>query len=325
MESLQTSWGWLIALYLFLGGLGAGAFIVAAIVSLVTGERFKSTVRFGAWVSAAAIAVGVLVLLLHVGKPLRALWMIESFDNATSWMAIGAWLLFGAILFNGLFALLWTDQVLDWVGARARWAMEKRTWFRAMLAVPGIAINLGVAVYTGILLGVLPFRPLWNTWWLPALFTASALDTGVGIVTGYATLGERAPGAKRLRIWLEGFMIVLILTEGAVLYLYLSNMLRSGGEVVRSVDLLLQGILRIPFWTVVVGMGLAIPLLVCIMQLAGVLKKRAAIVVPFTALLSCMIGGWTLRYLVLSAGLPSTLSSPAFWQALDNVRIVLSH
>lgn len=325
MEGLQTTWGWLIAIYLFLGGLGAGAFIVSAIVSLVTGERFKSTVRFGAWVSAIAIAAGVLVLLIHSGKPFRALVMFNSFDNFSSWMAIGAWLLFGAILFNGLFALLWTDRVQNWLNGHMNWLYKARKPLRVILAVLGIFINLGVAIYTGILLSVLPFRPLWNTWWLPALFTVSALDTGIGIVTGYATLGERADGAKKLRVGLEAFIITVIIAEGVVLYLYLSNMLKSGGEVVRSVELLTKGVLSIPFWGVVVGMGLAIPLIICLFQLSGLLKKKAAFVVPLIGLTSCLIGGWTLRFLVLSAGLPKTLTSPAFSQALDGVKIFLSH
>jgi hypothetical protein len=50
------------------------------------------------------------------------------------------------------------------------------------------------------------------------------------------------------------------------------------------------------------------------------LKKRAAFIVPLIGLTSCLIGGWTLRFLVLSAGLPQSLSSPAFSQALDGVR-----
>ena len=28
---LQTEWGWLVAIYLFLGGVGAGAYVIAAI------------------------------------------------------------------------------------------------------------------------------------------------------------------------------------------------------------------------------------------------------------------------------------------------------
>ena len=115
----------------------------------------------------------------------------------------------------------------------------------------------------------------------------------------------------------------MIIGEGVVLYLYLTNMLKSGGEVVSSVELLTKGVLSIPFWAVVVGMGLAIPLIICLFQLSGLLKKKAAFVVPLIGLTSCLIGGWTLRYLVLSAGLPASLASPAFSQALAGVRFFM--
>ncbi len=320
--TIQDTWGWLVAIYLFLGGLGAGAFVVAAVISLATGERFKSTVRFGAWASAIAIAVGTLCLLLDVGKPLRALVLFRSFVNFGSWMTRGAWLLFGAILFDGLFALFWTEPVLNWVGGRWKFVAEQRKVFRVILAVLGIFVNLGVAMYTGVLLGVLQFRPFWHTWWLPALFTASALDTGVGLVTGYATLRERAEGSRTLRNILEGCIIVLILIEAAVLYLYLSHMLKASPDAIRSAELLTSGALRVPFWFVVVGLGLGVPLIVCATQLGGLLKQRAALVVPLIGLISCLIGGWTLRYLVLSAGLPQMLASPALEQILQGVKFI---
>lgn len=320
--TIQNTWGWLVAVYLFLGGLGAGAFVTVAVISLVTGERFKSTVRFGAWASAIAIAVGTLCLLIDVGKPFRALVLFRSFVHFSSWMTIGAWLLFGAILFDGLFALFWTEPVLKWVEARWKFPVEQRKAFRIILAVLGIFINLGVAVYTGVLLGAPQFRPFWHTWWLPALFTASALDTGVGLVTGYATLRERSEKSHALRNVLEGCIIALILIEASVLYLYLSNMLKASPDAVRSAELLTSGALRVPFWLVVVGLGLAVPLLVCATQLGGLLKKRAAVVVPLIGLVSCLIGGWTLRYLVLSAGLPQMLASPALEQILQGVKFI---
>ncbi len=320
--TIQNTWGWLVAVYLFLGGLGAGAFVAVAVISLATGERFKSTVRFGAWASAIAIGVGTLCLLIDVGKPLRALVLFRSFVHFGSWMTIGAWLLFGAILFDGLFALFWTEPVLQWVGARWKFPVEQRKAFRVILAVLGIFINLGVAVYTGVLLGAPQFRPFWHTWWLPALFTASALDTGVGLVTGYATLGERSEKAYALRNVLEGCIIVLILIEASVLYLYLSHMLKASPDAVRSAELLTSGALRVPFWLVVVGLGLAVPLIVCVTQLGGLLRKRAAVVVPLIGLVSCLIGGWTLRYLVLSAGLPQMLASPALEQILQGVKFI---
>lgn len=38
---LQTMWGWQPALYLFLGGMGAGAFIMAAVLFLIDRARHR--------------------------------------------------------------------------------------------------------------------------------------------------------------------------------------------------------------------------------------------------------------------------------------------
>jgi formate-dependent nitrite reductase membrane component NrfD len=321
MEGLQTTWGTLIAVYLFLGGLCAGCFIATAMIALTTGERFKSTVRFGAWASTIAIAVGTLMLLIEVGKPFRALVLFKSFSNLQSWMAIGAWLVFGAILFNGLFALFWTESVLKRVGAGVKFLENKRNAFRTILAVLGIFLNLGVAFYTGVLLGVLPFRPFWNTWWLPALFTASALDTGMGLVTAYATLRERGEGAARLRKILEASVIALILIEGVVLGYYLHKMLQGSADAARAAQLLIGGAVSPVFWIIVVGLGLAVPLLVCLSQLSGPVK-RATVVLPLLAITSCLLGGLALRFVVLWAGVPASLSSPSLMQILIGIRFV---
>ncbi len=315
------TWGSLIAVYLFLGGLSAGCFIAAAMIALTTGERFKSTVRFGAWASAIAIVVGTLMLLIEVGKPLRALVLLKSFSNLQSWMAIGAWLVFGAILFNGMFTLFWTESVPRWVGAGVKFLENRRKVFRAILAVMGIFLNLGVAFYTGVLLGVLPFRPFWNTWWLPALFTASALDTGIGMVTAYATLRERGEGAARLRKILEESVIALILIEGVVLGYYLHKMLQGSADAARAAQLLISGAVSPVFWIVVVGFGLAVPFLVCFSQLSGPVR-RATVALPLLAIASCLLGGLALRFVVLWAGIPASLSSPSLMQILTGTRFV---
>ena len=36
----EHHWGWLVAIYLFLGGMGAGAFLIASLIEL-SGERYK--------------------------------------------------------------------------------------------------------------------------------------------------------------------------------------------------------------------------------------------------------------------------------------------
>ena len=321
MIELQSSWGWLVATYLFLGGLGAGVFVAVSVISLIAGDRFKSTVRFGAWISAITIALGTLVLLIDVGKPFRAMIMFKSFVNFESWMTRGAWLLFFAILLNGLTALFWTDFSLNIFGRIWKPLQEKRTLFRAILAIVGIIVNLGVAAYTGILLGVLQFRPLWHTWLLPALFVASALDTGVGLATGYASVREKGSGVKYLRIALEISILFLIAVESVALWQFLEAAFTGSVDAANAAQLLANGPLSIPFWALVVGCGLIIPFLACVSQLSGLLK-RFAVTVSIAGLVCCLIGGWTLRFVVLSAGIPQLVASPAWSQILAGIRFL---
>ncbi len=322
MTGLQTQWSWLIAIYLFLGGLGAGVFVATSIIALISGDRFKSTVRFGAWAGATTIALGTLVLLIDVGKPFRAIIMFKSFVNFNSWMTRGAWLLFFAVLLNGLAALLWTDWSLGLFARIWNPLKTKRTVFRAILAAIGIPLNLGVAAYTGILLGVLPFRPLWHTWLLPALFVASAMDTGVGLVTGYASLREKAERANYLRIVLEICILLLILIESVALWQFLKAAFNGAPDAAKSAQIVATGPLAVPFWILVVGCGLLIPFLACLSQLSGVLRRRA-LPVSLVGTACCLAGGWTLRFLVLSAGLPQSLASPAWPQILAGVQLVI--
>ena len=184
MIETQHAWGLLVAIYLFLGGLSAGAILTSCILELFAGGRFKTTINIGAWIGVVALGLGLLSLVAETGQPFRAIVLFNSFVNFSSWMTIGAWLLFFALMVFGLFAILKTE----WLTVRLSniWKPLKKIAPIAVriLAVIGIPVSLGVAIYTGILLGVLEFIPLWNTWLLPLLFTVSAIDTGMAAVSG---------------------------------------------------------------------------------------------------------------------------------------------
>jgi formate-dependent nitrite reductase membrane component NrfD len=321
MAELQTTWGWLVACYLFLGGLGAGVACTAGIVSLASGHRFKSTVRFGTWASAIAIAVGALFLLIDVGKPFRAVVLFRSFVQFNSWMTIGAWLLIGAILLNGVQALFWTDRALAWLRKVWKPLSDRQRIFQVVLAAVGIPVNLAVAIYTGVLLGVLPFRPFWHTWLLPALFTTSALSLGSVSLAAYEHLRDGGKRVNGLVVAVGAFHLTLIVVEVGIWVTYLRTMLNGSPDMANSARILISGELAPVFWVVMVGLGLAIPFFVHTMQLSRLVRLPRAVFV--LSIVTALIGGWTLRLLVLSAGLPAMLSSPALLQILDGVRFWL--
>lgn len=189
--ALQTSWGVPIALYLFLGGLAGGTALVSGVIQLKWGERFRNIVRFGAWAAVVLLIAGVLCLISEVTMPLRAMQMWVAFTNPSSWMTIGAWLLVAGIVGIGLFALAATPAVADKVLGSKAPAVKR------VLAVVAAVLGGCVALYTGILIGVLVNHPLWNSWIVPVLFTVSAIDTGLALITAYLCLGRPVAAPKK--------------------------------------------------------------------------------------------------------------------------------
>lgn len=191
--ALQSSWGVLVALYLFLGGLAAGTGAVTAAINLKWGERFRNIVRFGSWAAAILLVIGVLCLLAETTMPLRAMQLWRAFTNPTSWMTIGAWLLVAGIAVFGLFALVSTPALTDAVFRGKPDTAQKAKRVLSIIALP---VGVCIALYTGILIGVLVNHPLWNSWIVPVLFTVSAFDTGVALIAGYLCLGRPLAAKK---------------------------------------------------------------------------------------------------------------------------------
>lgn len=294
---LQINWGWEIAMDLFLGGLGASCFFIAAVLFLAARDKFKRTIRFGAWVGVLSLIGAVSVLMLEVGVPQRAVLLCKSFANFNSWMPVGAWLLFSGIIVYGLYALSCTG----WVTNKLKFLLKCRT----ALAIIGLILSIGITVYTGLLLSAIWADPLWNTMWLPALVMASAFCVGTVVMTGYAVLSGTGEAVASLHKALKIISISLIALTGIVLTCYL-NVASSASEIGReSVEILTSGVVSSLFWYIAIVCGLGIPLLINILTLVRKELATAAWgILPMISIVTCLVGGFTLRLVILMAGLP---------------------
>lgn len=309
MAIFQTIWGWQPALYLFLGGLAAGSFIVAGFIRMLAKDKLNFVVTIGMWFALICLGVGLILLVADVSQPLRALQMWKSFSHVTSsWMAIGAWLLFFAAIAFFVSAILCTDVIVNRIVAKSDESDQDSAHAKSTISmvangftVAGMVLALGVALYTGILLACAPGIDFWNNPVLPVLFTVSALDTGVAAVAVIAVIAAKKWGqdTSRLHHVLECGTLVLVIVEALALTALL---LTSSGEAAMvSVDAITQGWLAIPFWVLVVVVGLAIPLAVAAVS---VISKKITVsrkVLVASACCAC-IGGCALRFVVVYAG-----------------------
>lgn len=307
MEGLQVVWGWQPALYLFLGGMGAGAFIAAMFVYLREGEKCRGTAVVSVLASIVCLVVGLLLLLSELITPLRGMMMWQSFSNFTSWMTFGAWIVFAAVVVFMLVAIC--------MGKRSG-AIVSKVWkgfeglapkLTRILGIVGMLLGLCVAAYTGILLMSAPGVPLWDTPLIPCLFTVSALDTGIALVEVVAFIFHKKEemGEKTAKI-LEIAVVVLVVLELVVLALLLTSMMGATDNVIaaaaaQSASILVEGQLAPFFWGLVVAVGLALPLVAAV--LAVVMKSKKACVISLVGAIGAMAGGCTLRFVIIMAGL----------------------
>ncbi len=324
---LQTLWGWQPALYLFLGGMGAGAFVTSGVLFLKDPERNKSTIAISMWAAVISLVVGLLLLLSELITPVRGLLMWQSFSNFSSWMTYGAWGAFAAIVVFGLSAVMATEPLSSWLDERWKGYVSLRRVLRKPLAAIGIALGLFVAFYTGMLLMSAPGVPLWNSWLLPCLFTVSGIDTGVALVEVVACAGARklAEGEKGPQRSLAKVVVCLVLLELVILAVFLSSALGTdaataeGAALVSSGAYLTSGKTGLAFWGLVVALGLALPLVASVAELALKPKegkpRRMNAVVCFGAL-GAIVGGCALRFLMLGAGVHADLVMSALLAAI---------
>lgn len=314
---LQLTWSWQPALYLFLGGMGAGAFVMAAVLFLIDRTRHRLIVCVSMWAALASLAVGLLLLLSELITPARGLLMWQSFGHFTSWMTYGAWGAFAAMAVFAVSALLATRPVGVWLATKWKWFEKHGVALRRVLAVVGIVLGAFVAVYTGMLLMSAGGVPLWNTPLLPALFTVSAFDTGVALVEIVAVLLSKKDAlAPKARVIMERAVVVLVLVECVVMAAFLASMLGADGQTAMgataasSAALFVSGGLAACFWGMVVVCGLVLPL---VMAAAGLVLHRRGGKKPCPKRLQgalmaigaagALIGGCELRFLILAAGI----------------------
>lgn len=299
---LQLVWGWQPALYLFLGGVGAGAFVVAALLFFFGKNDHRKGLAFVSWAAVACLAVGLLLLLTELIFPLRGLMMWQSFTNVASWMTVGAWLLFAAVVFIFLTAAALTEPL-----AKRLHLPGEGVFLKVCFAAGGV-LGFGVCVYTGILLMSAPGVPLWNSLLLPCLFTASALDTGVALNEIVFCAVEKKPTARFRKAMVAGTLALIALEALAVAAL-LGSMASGGGYGMESyvqaasasVAILTTGELAPWFWAAFVGIGLVCP--VACALVSCFVKTGKGHVVTYVGAASVLVGGCVLRFLVLLAGI----------------------
>lgn len=170
-------WEWMIATYLFLGGLGGGIFGLTAILALFVYPEATASVQLAcAWPCFLAIlclGFGCLLLVLDLGQPLL---FYRAFIKSTSVICWGGRVLSVALIFGFIWFLSFIPW--EWFAPVANFLVPFREFCLALAGIGGLCVVL----YTGIFLSSLKAHSFWATPALPVLFTISALSTACAAI-----------------------------------------------------------------------------------------------------------------------------------------------
>ena len=294
--TFEPIWGSIIAWYLFLAGLGGGAFVTSAFLGWRHPEA-TSMRKIGHLIAPIVVIIGLVLLMVDaeggLHNPLRFALLLTNFGSVMTW---------GVVFLAGFTVVAIVAVILDF--------MKKRV--PVWLDIVGVVFAVSVAMYTGALLGVCKTFPLWNNALLPILFLVSAMSAGAASVLLVGVL-KHADEFNRVGV-LKKFHFCLPIIELVMIGSLMLVTATNSAAGWNSVMALLVGEYAWLFWIGLVLIGLVLPTALETWLLFFSPKEfeesRKAHWISFGSDVGVLVGGFLLRYLVVVAALPITMVVP---------------
>ncbi len=314
----EMSWNIPLWFDIWLAGMAGGAYLVAFLADRYSGGANKNLFRLAVYTGVPLAIIGVLLLVIDLGTPV---WFWHLFTNflPIAVMSMGTWILVAFLIIAFIMMILWViegdatrnaDAYSGNMSSMARKAAGYLGWINLIFAVLLIT-------YPGVLLASTS-QPIWsNTYLVPALFVASATATGVALLILMAMLMNVVNRSSSSVVtstvkWLFGStdwqtaqgtiaqfsrtLLGIIVVEVILLIGYIIWLSATGTSGSDALILLTVGTLAVPFWIVMVGIGLIIPLTL-------LLIKREKVTLIITTSAACvLLGGLGLRAIMIVGG-----------------------
>jgi Ni/Fe-hydrogenase subunit HybB-like protein len=279
-NDLHVHWSMMIALYPYITGIVAGAFIVSSLYHVFKVEALKPISRFSLLFALAFLAFATLPLLMHLGRPERNFNIMLTPNPSSAMAGFGyIYTLYGVVLLleilfiyrptlvklkeqsQGLMKLIYRVLTFDSDNLSAK-SLELDHKIIKVLAAIGIPMACVLHGYVGFIFGGVKANPIWATPLMPVIFLLSACVSGIaGIILVYSLIKKirnQPVDMVCLRActnYLAGFFIIDFSFE--MLEVFSHSYLRTWYH--HSVEGLLWGPLFNSFWVWQVGILSVIP------------------------------------------------------------------
>jgi Ni/Fe-hydrogenase subunit HybB-like protein len=281
-NEIELQWSLLIALYPFITGLVAGAFILASLERVFNVHVVKPTYRLALLTALAFLLVAPLPLQLHLGHPERSIEMYLT-PHRQSAMAM-----FGFVYLWYLMAVLvleiWFDYrrelVLAWqsssgfkraaywvltlgsrnVGPAALRIDERIGYILTIIGIPSAFLLHG---YVGFIFGSVKANPWWSTPLMPIVFLFSAIVSGIALVMLLYVALTRARGLPldmRCLDTIARYLFYAFVIDFSLETLDLLHRIYEADESFRALDFMVRTRLYVSHIVIQIVIGTLTPL-----------------------------------------------------------------
>ena len=334
-------WDLLIVIYPYITGLVAGAFVVSSLYHVFGLTSLKPVARFSLIAALSFLLVTPLPLVVHLGRPERALEMFLT-PNLTSAMSAFGYIWFFYLLI--LLAEVWLVFRPDIVQRANSSQGTLKTIYAALalgiynvteearsidgklikvLSFIGIPVAFLLHGYVGFIFGAVKANPWWSTPLMPVIFLLSAIVSGIALlIIAYllvTRLRKAAVDHKCLHfmaLWLGGFLTVSLVLEGLEVF----SMLYEQEESWAIISQLITQKITLSYFGIQFVLGSILPLFLLAATALFRMKEPMKTSLAFVSSVMVLIGVFAMRWNVVIGGQLMSKSlrgftsyTPAFW------------
>ncbi len=319
----MIEWDLLIVIYPYITGLVAGAFIVSSLYHVFGLARLKPIAQFSLVTALAFLLVSPLPLIIHLGRPERAMEMFLRPNLISAMSGFGyIWFLYLLLVIAEVW-LVFRPAIVRYAGSSEG---IKKTIYSALslgvydisekslatdrklirlMSIIGIPAACLLHGYVGFIFGAIKSNAWWSTPLMPIIFLLSAIVSGIALLIVLYTLAMKIRKTPpdydclhSLTLWLGGFLTLSLALEG----LEILSMLYESEESWEIISQLITQKIAVTYFGIQFVLGSLLPLIILGSVEITKFKEQIKTSLRFLSATLILIGVLAMRWNVVIGG-----------------------
>ncbi len=320
----EIYWSVLIAVYPYITGLVAGAFIVASLERIFNVEAVKPTYRLALLTALAFLLAAPLPLIAHLGHPERAFEIMFTPHLSSAMAGFGfvyAWYLLVVLLLEIYYdyrrdIVTWADTLSGWrkafysiltLGDRdiSNEAIARDAKIVNFITIIGLPSAVFLHGYVGFIFGSVKANPWWSSPLMPIIFLFSAMVSGIALVLVIYVFGMKLRGKEpdvKCVSTLGDYLLYSYILDISLELMEVAHIFYAAEEGVEAIAKLITDKLFFSFIIVQMIVGALIPMIILTLGKVNVFRNAARVKAYTFAAILTLIGVFAMRWNVVIGG-----------------------